>query len=275
MTTVTLPDGTSADRITSVSPPSPAAAITYAWDNNGNLTGRGSDTFSWDYEDRMTSATVNSSTTTFAYRGDGLRNSRTMGGVTTTFTWDIAGGLPVVLDDGARYVYGAGLVSQTSGVNTYYYLADGLGSTMKTVDATGAVVNGYTYDIYGKKTSSTGSQANEFDFAGQQTDLTGLQYLRARYYDPETGTFASREPMAIAPGWGGNGTSYAGAHPARYVDPTGLFPIDGDGSAGGSCQAYMWCFGTWLPYVDNPAASHEWVELQIRRDGTYTRRLAR
>ena len=35
---------------------------------NGNLTGRGSDPFPGDYEDRMTSATVNSTTTTFAYR---------------------------------------------------------------------------------------------------------------------------------------------------------------------------------------------------------------
>ncbi|MEO6045228.1 MAG: hypothetical protein ABIQ47_15110 [Tepidiformaceae bacterium] len=51
------------------------------WDTNGNLTNRGSDSFAWDYEDRMTSATVNSVTTTFAYRGDGLRNSRTLGGV--------------------------------------------------------------------------------------------------------------------------------------------------------------------------------------------------
>ena len=50
----------------------------------------------------------------------------------TTFTWDVAGGLPVVLDDGSKYVYGAGLISQTSGANTYYYLSDGLGSTMKT-----------------------------------------------------------------------------------------------------------------------------------------------
>ena len=145
-----------------------------------------------------------------------------MGGVTTTFTWDIAGGLPVVLDDGARYVYGAGLVSQVSGANTYYYLADGLGSTMKTVDATGAVVNGYTYDVYGKKTSSTGSQANEFDFAGQQTDPTGLQYLRARYSDPETGTFISREPMEVRPGWTANPFGYAEARPVSLVDPTGL-----------------------------------------------------
>ena len=43
---------------------------------NGDLTGRGSDTFGWDYEDRMTSATANSTTTTFAYRGDGLRLRR-------------------------------------------------------------------------------------------------------------------------------------------------------------------------------------------------------
>ncbi|MBK9544378.1 MAG: hypothetical protein IPO51_00715 [Dehalococcoidia bacterium] len=36
-------------------------------------------------------------TTTFVYRGDGLRDSRTdIGGATTTFTWDVVGGLPVL-----------------------------------------------------------------------------------------------------------------------------------------------------------------------------------
>ncbi len=69
-----------ADRITSVTPPSPAPAVSYTWDNNGNLTNRGSDSFSWDYEDRMTSATVNGTTWTYAYRGDGLRNSATTEG---------------------------------------------------------------------------------------------------------------------------------------------------------------------------------------------------
>ena len=43
---------------------------------NGNLTNRGSDTFAWDYEDRMTSATVNSTTTTFAYRANIACNVR-------------------------------------------------------------------------------------------------------------------------------------------------------------------------------------------------------
>ncbi len=44
--------------------------------------------------------------------------------------------------------------------------------------AAGAVQDSYTYDVYGKPTK-TGSLANEFDFAGQQTDGTGLQYLEA------------------------------------------------------------------------------------------------
>ena len=47
----------------------------------------------------MTSATVGGTATTFAYRGDGLRASRTTGGATTSFTWDVNAGLPVVLDD--------------------------------------------------------------------------------------------------------------------------------------------------------------------------------
>lgn len=92
----------------------------------------------------MTSASVGGVTTSFGYRGDGLRNSSTTGGTTTTFTWDVGAGLPVILDDGAQYVYGAGLISQVSGANTYYYLADGLGSVMATVDASGMLANGYT-----------------------------------------------------------------------------------------------------------------------------------
>jgi len=216
-----------ADRITEVQPPSPASAIAYDWDDNGNLVERGSDAFEWDYEDRMVEATVNSVTSTFAYRGDGLRDSRTVGMTTTTFTWDINAGLPVVLDDGNQYLYGAGLSAMKQGSDWFYYLADGLGSTMAIVDASGDVENGYTYDVYGEPTV-TGSLANEFDFAGQQTDgSTGLQYLRARYYDPATGTFLSRDPLAQLPSWLGSPFGYAYADPIGLNDPSGLdSPVD-------------------------------------------------
>ncbi|MEX0781888.1 MAG: RHS repeat-associated core domain-containing protein, partial [Dehalococcoidia bacterium] len=209
--------------------------VAYTWDDNGSLTARGSDSFAWDYEERMTSATVNSVTTTFAYRGDGLRNSRTANSVTTTFTWDIGSGLPVVIDDGNRYVYGAGLEAMVDGADPYYYLADGLGSTMAIVDDTGTVQKSYTYDVYGGPTP-TGALANEFDFAGQQTDPTGLQYLRARYMDPETGGFVSREPMAIFPAWTGTPHAYANSNPARMFDLTGLASVDSGNGGAGCCS---------------------------------------
>lgn len=49
---------------------------------------------------------------------------------------------------------------------------NGPGSTMAVVNASGVVRDSYTYDVYGTPTK-TGSLANEFDFAGQQTDGTG------------------------------------------------------------------------------------------------------
>jgi RHS repeat-associated protein len=231
-----------AERLTSVTPPSPAPVVNYTWDNNGDLTARGSDSFAWDYEDRMTSATVNGVTTTFTYRGDGLRDSRTTGGNTTTFTWDVNRGLPVVLDDGNQYVYGAGLASMVTATGTYYYLADGLGSTMAIVDTSGAVQKSYTYDVYGTPTA-TGTLANEFDFAGQETDPTGLQYLRARYMDPGTGRFISRDALAVVPSWKNSPFNYVGARACNSSDPSGLIPIDSDGpgSGGGSSRCdSMW-----------------------------------
>ena len=197
----------------------------------------------------MVSATVNSVTTNFTYRGDGLRDSRAVsGGATTTFTWDIAGGLPVVLDDGNQYLYGAGLTAQKQSGNWYYYLADGLGSTMAVVNASGTVQDSYTYDVYGTPTK-TGSLGNEFDFAGQQTDGTGLQYLRARYYDPATGTFLSREPMAAQTVWDGNPIVYGAANPTRFTDPTGKFLVEE--GLGGNCNSQI-CTMPWNRNVPNP-----------------------
>ncbi len=171
----------------------------------------------------MVEATVNSVTSTFAYRGDGLRDSRTVGMSTTTFTWDINAGLPVVLDDGSQYVYGAGLSAMKQSGNWYYYLADGLGSTMAVIDSSGVVQKSYQYDVYGQVTGGSGSLANEFDFAGQQTDGSiGLQYLRARYYDPATGVFLSRDPLAQLPSWLGSPFGYTYADPIGLSDPTGL-----------------------------------------------------
>jgi RHS repeat-associated protein len=95
---------------------------------------------------------------------------------------------------------------------------------MKTVDSSGVVVNEYEYDVYGTLRSSSGSQDNEFRFAGQQTDPTGLQYLRARYYDMETGQFLSRDPLAASQDWSESPFAYGSANVTNFVDPLGLCP---------------------------------------------------
>jgi uncharacterized protein RhaS with RHS repeats len=50
-------------------------------------------------------------------------------------------------------------------------------------------------------------------------DGTGLQYLRARYYDPGIGRFLSQDPLP-----GGHAYAYVRNNPVRYVDPSGLNP---------------------------------------------------
>jgi RHS repeat-associated protein len=143
-------------------------------------------------------------TATQTYRADGLRHSKTAGGATTTYTWDVNVGLPVVLQDGtSTYVYGLGgsLVSQTNGAGAQtYMLSDGLGSTRALTDATGTVTATYDYDAFGALRASTGTGATEYRFTGQEEDAAlGYQYLRARYYDVATGRFISRDLWPESP----------------------------------------------------------------------------
>jgi len=72
----------------------------------------------------------------YRYDAAGLRRSETDGGVTTTYTWDVASSLPVVLQDGTyTYVYGMGLISQTDASGSQsYFLGNGLGSTEALTD---------------------------------------------------------------------------------------------------------------------------------------------
>ena len=80
--------------------------------------------------------------------------SRGSGGTTTAYPWDVAAGLPVVLQEtsgsnSSSNVYGLGRISVTdqSGAQTYF-LADGLGSTIKLVDGAGASTGDHPYDVF-------------------------------------------------------------------------------------------------------------------------------
>lgn len=86
---------------------------------------------------------------------------------------------------------------------------------------------------------------NLLRYAGQYFDTeSGLYYLRARYYEPATGQFLSRNPvMTITQAAYG----YAGNNPLNRVDPSGLYDYQYDqyvgtvGETGGAAatMAYL------------------------------------
>ena len=123
-----------------------------------------------------------------------------------------------------RYEYGDDLLLRGGYGAASYYLYDRLGSTRQLTDANGVVTDGYLYDAYGVGLARTGSTVNSFLFQGQQYDAaSGTYYLRARYYDQNSGRFISQDPFA------GNGNDpstlhrylYASADPVDNSDPSG------------------------------------------------------
>ncbi|MGH9196066.1 MAG: RHS repeat-associated core domain-containing protein, partial [Acidimicrobiia bacterium] len=160
----------------------------------------------------------------YTYNGYGLRVSKTVVGTTTPFVWDLSGGLPLLLKEGSTsYVYGPGGLPleriDTAGTVVYFH-QDQLGSTRLLTDAAGAVAASYSYDPYGKPAGSNGMAVNPLGYAGQYSDVeTGLQYLRARYYQPATGQFLTRDPLIPLTR---SPYGYVSHSPLNSADPSGL-----------------------------------------------------
>jgi RHS repeat-associated protein len=206
-----------------------AGSTTFDYDNNGNQIERGADTLSYDHENRLVGGTFGSTSVSMAYDGDGLRQSLTEGSQTDDFVWDVASPLPVTLeDDSAAYVYGLDLISSIDGSSAeMYYSYDGLGSAVNLTDHQGVSIADHAYLVFGAPRGSAGSET--WGFTGEQRDLTGFNYLRARFYDPLTGRFVSQDPFAGLLGQPSSQSNYpyAGNDPVNYVDPNGLHHCKG------------------------------------------------
>jgi RHS repeat-associated protein len=59
----------------------------------------------------------------------------------------------------------------------------------------------------------------------RKRDLSGLEFRRSRYYDPQTGRFTQEDPIGLA--GGANLYGFAGGDPVNHSDPFGLCIWDG------------------------------------------------
>jgi RHS repeat-associated protein len=123
-----------------------------------------------------------------------------------------------------------------NGTGWYSYNYDIRKSTTTIVASSGFAENYYEYDAFGE-TDATESLLNEIEFTGATSDSnTGLYYMNARYYNPNTGRFISQDSYkgsAYEP-WTQNLYVYTGNNPVNFIDPTGFAPIYIDFFFGGS-----------------------------------------
>ena len=191
----------------------------YSYDGNGNMTARGGDGFTYDYENRLTNANVGGVTTQYAYNGDGARVKKVVG---STATYYVGNWYEVTNGAVTKYYYfGAQRVAMRNANGVTYLHGDHLGSTSVT---SGAQVSQQTYYAFGSVRTTSGSLPTDYAFTGQKADsYIKLIQMGARWYDPEIGKFT--QPDSIIPHPGNpqsfNRYSYVINNPLRYTDPTG------------------------------------------------------
>ena len=109
-----------------------------------------------------------------------------------------------------------------------YYLYDGRGSVTANTWYNGMVTDVYQYDPYGQVTLGSTKHTDFYGYnAESYNPNTGLEYLRARYYNAEEGRFFQEDtylgditdPLTL------NRYAYVKNSPLNYVDPSGHEPI--------------------------------------------------
>ena len=217
-------------------------AYTYNYDDSGNLLSKvknqnNTETVeiqnTYDAFNRMVqSVTSSSGNVTYRYDGSGRRISKTSAGTVTNHFWD---GDNIIADLTAdkpaqNYIYGASGVeaialSGTGGQHTVSaYLKNAHGDVVGVRSLGNTGNSEYKYDSYGNELLDTSGIENPFRYSGQYFDSeTGYYYLRARYYDPQSGRFTQEDTYHGEPSDPAtlNLYGYCAANPVRYQDSSG------------------------------------------------------
>jgi RHS repeat-associated protein len=203
-----------------------AATLTY--DDNGKLTSDGTNTYTWNARGQLTAISGPGLAASFSYDAVGRRASKTINGSTTAYLYDGANIAQEITSGSASADLLTGgadrFFSRTDSSGTATPLRDGLGSVMALVDAGGAVQTSYSYEPFGKTTTSGAASSNTQKYTGREEDGTGLYYYRNRYYSPTLQRFISEDPIGLAGGI--NVYAYVHNKPTRSKDPFGLDDFD-------------------------------------------------
>lgn len=216
----------------------PSQSFTY--DANGNMIGDGTNTYTWDAENRLLRITYPGSgnTTDFSYdafdRCVKIAESGTTSG-TKQFIWQ--GSLQAEERDavgnvGKRF-FSLGFQAVPS--TDKYYFRDHLGSIRDLQN--GGLDAQFSYAPFGERAKIAGTgPEGDFGFAGMyHHERSRLNLTMFRAYDSRLGRWLSRDPMSESAGT--NLYTYVGNNPISLIDPLGLrYSEPGDPTEGATAM---------------------------------------
>ena len=150
--------------------------------------------------------------TYFLYDGDALvAEMNASGTVTYTNTWG-ANGLVSRRDEAAS--------------STRFYTWDQQGNVAQRLDASGNVLDSFSFTAFGQKTGTGGDPYTGYNGQwGYYNDYeTGLILCTHRYYDSSNGRWLTRDPIGTDGGL--NLYGYVTNNPTNLVDPSGLSKVE-------------------------------------------------
>ncbi|MEV8632560.1 polymorphic toxin-type HINT domain-containing protein [Streptosporangium sp. NPDC051023] len=248
-------------RLTSWTAPG-GATTDYEWDDAGNRTKAGSKTYTYDERNRLTSGDssdyaytprgtlatetkagvtknltfdafdqlISDGDATYGYDALGRMTSRTQGGNQQRFTYSglendvvaVADAANTTLAKYGRDPFGGLLSLQEGGTAALGVMTDLHGDLVGTFSGT-ALTDSVAYDPFGEVTHRSGTRRT-LGYQGEYTDPdTGKVNMYARWYQPGTGAFTSRDSVTLTPDSSVqvNRYTYANAAPLSNSDPDG------------------------------------------------------
>ncbi|GLY86076.1 RHS repeat-associated core domain-containing protein [Actinoallomurus iriomotensis] len=215
--------------------PSGTSTSTFSYDKNGNTLqrttpGQGQQSLSWDDSGQLIAVTGSSNGSSYIYDADGTLLLQKDPGTTTLYL----PGEQLALDTtsgqitGTRFysLPGGGEAIRTGSGTAYSFeIGDQHGTGTLALNSTLTTPTWRQQTPYGapRGTTTTSWPDNHGFLNKVQDTTTGLTDVGARWYDPDTGTFASLDPLFEATDSQQQaGYNYAGSNPITSSDPTGL-----------------------------------------------------
>jgi RHS repeat-associated protein len=205
-----------------------------SYDTSGDTVSTAGNSFA--YNSWLKLVSMNGGQVSLAYNGLGQLVSETANSVTTKYLVDDispTGYAQVVAEmvngQAVRtYTYGLERISELQIVNNVstasFYQYDGRGTVRMLTNSAGAVTDSYEYDAFGNEINHTGTTPNVYLYRGERYDSDlDLYYLRARWYNPVTGSFMTRDPYqgSIYDPASLHRYNYARSNPVNNIDPSG------------------------------------------------------